>query len=343
MDVKSLNGTSGRWSDISLAVPFDTDMDRQIRDKLMDAVEEALKGNANCGYDPFGAERFGIKRHNCGYIQKNGSYIVGIGLRIVMDTNYDSDVSRELIRQDMLPAVQRVAAQFGVRATVVERSSKLFDAELEDKTIRRNVLINLFECRFYRTVFHDEAQVPTEKIEWDAYCAHCATLPRDVPPKRLLNPNDFGITFKKGRYEYELVGVYKHRPWKYVVGKRIGEGSTGKEILIPREEMEQICYELQCTDKDALALENAKDEEAAFYRNKEYIRYKLERYGIDISYREMYSFDGHDFIIIGIQPKAHTYPFVVRCVDEDGPMAGKVSKQRLENVLAVIAAERRNQ
>lgn len=63
MDVKSLNGTSGRWSDISLAVPFDTDMDRQIRDKLMDAVEEELKGNANCGYDPFGAERFGIKRH----------------------------------------------------------------------------------------------------------------------------------------------------------------------------------------------------------------------------------------------------------------------------------------
>ena len=57
----------------------------------------------------------------------------------------------------------------------------------------------------------------------------------------------------------------------------------------------------------------------------------------------MYSFDGHDFIIIGIQPKAHTYPFVVRCVDEVGPMAGKVSKQRLENVLAVIAAERRNQ
>ncbi len=341
MDVKSLNSSSGRWSDISLAVPFDIGMDRQIRDKLMDAVEEELKGKAYCGYDPFGAERFGIKRHNCGYIQKNGSYIVGIGIRIVMDADYASNVSCELILQDMLPAVQRVAVQFGVRATVVERCSTYFNAELENKSIRSNVRISHYECRFYRTVFHDEAAVPSEKIEWDAYCAHCATLPRDVPPKRLLNPSDFGITFKKGRYEYELVGVYKYRPWKYVVGKRIGEIYGGKEILIPREEMEQICYELQCTDKETLALEKNKEEEAEFYRNKEYIRYRLERFGIDIAYREMYSYEGHDFVIVGIQPKARTYPFVVRCVDEDGPMAGKVSKQQLENVLSVIAAERR--
>lgn len=94
-------------------------------------------------------------------------------------------------------------------------------------------------------------------------------------------------------------------------------------------------------DKDALALEKERDEEAAFYRNKPRIQYWLTGRGIDIAYREVFSLDDHDYIIIGIQPNARTYPIVVRCVDEDGPLSGKVIRLPIDETLSAIAEDRK--
>ena len=156
-----------------------------------------------------------------------------------------------------------------------------------------------------------------------------------------MKPSDFGIVFKMGRYEYELAAAHKYRPEKYVVGRRIGNGSDHKEVRILREKMSEILYEQEYEDKDALALEKERDEEAAFYRNKPRIQYWLTGRGIDIAYREVFSLDDHDYIIIGIQPNARTYPIVVRCVDEDGPLSGKVIRLPIDETLSAIAEDRK--
>ena len=42
MDKQTLITKSGNWSDDNLTIPFEKGMDKQIRDMLLDSVEEAL-------------------------------------------------------------------------------------------------------------------------------------------------------------------------------------------------------------------------------------------------------------------------------------------------------------
>lgn len=52
MDKQTLITKSGNWSDDNLTIPFEKGMDKQIRDMLLDSVEEALKDKEYCCKDP---------------------------------------------------------------------------------------------------------------------------------------------------------------------------------------------------------------------------------------------------------------------------------------------------
>lgn len=345
MDTQTLITKSGNWSDDNLTIPFEKGMDKQIRDMLLDSVEEALKDKEYCCKDPFGTGRFNVKRQDSARIKKVGSNAVVVLIRVVLDKSYCSQVCRELILRDVLPCIQHVASQFGTRSVVLPRdTARVTERQLPQASGFAGKTVGLadeFECRFYRTSHYDDESIPTEKFEWDAFCACLADLQQNVPTKRKLKPSDFGIVFKMGRYEYELAAADKYSPEKYVVGRRIGNGSDRKEVRILREKMSEILYEQEYEDKDALALEKERDEEAAFYRNKSHIQHWLTWRGIDIAYREFFSVVDHDYIIIGIQPNARTYPIVVRCVDEDGPLSGKVIRLPLEETLSAIVEDRK--
>ena len=60
MDTQTLITKSGNWSDDNLTIPFEKGMDKQIRDMLLDSVEEALKDKEYCCKDPFGTGRFNV-------------------------------------------------------------------------------------------------------------------------------------------------------------------------------------------------------------------------------------------------------------------------------------------
>ena len=52
MDKQTLITKSGNWSDDNLTIPFEKGMDKQIRDMLLDSVEEALKDKEYCWHRP---------------------------------------------------------------------------------------------------------------------------------------------------------------------------------------------------------------------------------------------------------------------------------------------------
>lgn len=98
-------------------------MDKQIRDMLLDSVEEALKDKEYCCKDPFGTGRFNVKRQDSARIKKVGSNAVVVLIRVVVDKSYCSQVCRELILRDVLPCIQHVASQFGTRSVVLPRDT----------------------------------------------------------------------------------------------------------------------------------------------------------------------------------------------------------------------------
>ena len=203
MDKQTLITKSGNWSDDNLTIPFEKGMDKQIRDMLLDSVEEALKDKEYCCKDPFGTGRFNVKRQDSARIKKVGSNAVVVLIRVVVDKSYCSQVCRELILRDVLPCIQHVASQFGTRSVVLPRdTARVTERQASGFAGKTVGLADEFECRFYRTSHYDDESIPTEKFEWDAFCACFADLQQNVPTKRKLKPSDFGIVFKMGRYAY---------------------------------------------------------------------------------------------------------------------------------------------
>ena len=100
MDKQTLITKSGNWSDDNLTIPFEKGMDKQIRDMLLDSVEEALKDKEYCCKDPFGTGRFNVKRQDSARIKKVGSNAVVVLIRVVVDKSYCSQVCRELILRE---------------------------------------------------------------------------------------------------------------------------------------------------------------------------------------------------------------------------------------------------
>lgn len=127
MDKQTLITKSGNWSDDNLTIPFEKGMDKQIRDMLLDSVEEALKDKEYCCKDPFGTGRFNVKRQDSARIKKVGSNAVVVLIRVVVDKSYCSQVCRELILRDVLPCIQHVASQFGTRSVICNLPHRKFD------------------------------------------------------------------------------------------------------------------------------------------------------------------------------------------------------------------------
>ena len=175
----------------------------------------------------------------------------------------------------------------------------------------------VFGIEFIRTPYHNNPNVPDEKIVWDA---RCLRLQEDIEDE-------------KGR-----TSGPPHMPL-YPLKATDYEGI----IVVPLANLRRPLFD-DYADIPARKLKAAKEEEVDFYEGRDCIKAALARDGVSLMYREMFQYAKRTYALTAITPDAQSqsYIFTATCVeDEEEKAVGEKLKLTYQEVIKRVIADRR--
>ena len=309
-----------------------------------------MKGHAYCCKDPFGKERYGNdpdlpRPCKVSYEKAN---ITEVTLNLIVDADNPKYVESCVaeMRDDIKAALWYVADTYKARIFVQKPS---FGTKRNGAG--RRFRFAVFGIEFIRTPYHNNPNVPDEKIVWDA---RCLRLQEDIedekgrtsgPPHMPFYPlkaTDYEREFLYEDAMYRIVGFADE--FSYLDVRLQPAGSTGDEgiIVVPLANLRRPLFD-DDADIPARKLKAAKDEEADFYEGKDCIKAALARDGLDLIYREMFQYGKRTYALTSITPSAQSqsYIFTATCVeDEEEKAVGEKLKLTYQEVIKRVIADR---
>ena len=354
-----------------------------IRDTIIDAVQKEFSNEPDCEGDPFGEKRWGIDpttlcRASETYTSYGSDFPDALAdIKISDDdecfylTHYAVNI---LLHEKLSPmrylqgsfmnelqgklerAIKVAAAQWSARCFA--KTKEAYQVSVNGSKLNfglpKNAETKLpcfhFAFTFAHSTYSDNAEVPDEKIFWDAYCRKAMVdrrIQKEAIPKHELCAADFGREFplKPGNSRSPIVrilGINHENPNSSVVLEYVKGKNAGKKVDARAKDIELAIYEYNFEDKTTLAVMKAKDEETLFYENKRRLAERMflscrtgnqsnmaswsERIDtwkdLKVTYREVFDAYGTSFMLTEIFPNARTNIFGAVCCDADSPEYG---------------------
>lgn len=311
-------------------------------DVINDIFDAVLNGDIGtrdyCAKDPFGTKRYKTTPKERSFLCQNRTVTLAV-FHIVIAAAYEfSPEDRKTMFDDVSDVANAVAAKYGARVLVNERQWLTKNAVNESNQNVVTVVVP-FEIQLFHTPYSFDKTISDEKIIWDAYCRR-VNVTQNVHYGRRLFPSDFGKEYKHARKTCQIAGVDLKNPERRVSVVRYSQNSKPEATTVDRVELGRILYVNETEDLVALAAEKTAEEARLFNADKKLLRMRLDASGIDVTYREVFSLGGSDYMLTGIQPRAKRYTFSALCLDETGPRAGKTVKFTYDEVIDEIFSER---
>ena len=265
-----------------------------LHDDLIDSITKKFSDDYFCDGDPFGVRRCGTPPSRFCKLVPNEvaspyftEFVVGLLLNEKRGQNLRlSGLFRDYIMSEFEPVVSSVASRWSARYTVKPNSIRTSDGSIFGISAQSGNQSEpqpyWFSVRFFHSVYANSSMVPNDKIIWDSYC-RCVSLQRQdelcaavrkqgEKPKRELLAEDFGKAFQYplgtgSDATVRIIGVDAETPFTRVLVRRETGEKAGEEESLFRVDVEKALFEQEGKDEETIAVETAKDEEAAFLKN----------------------------------------------------------------------------
>ena len=318
---------------------------------IKQVIESNVKGQAYCCKDPFGKERYGNdpdlpRPCKVSYEKAN---ITEVTLNLIVDADNPKYVESCVaeMRDDIKAALWYVADTYKARIFVQKPS---FGTKRNGAG--RRFRFAVFGIEFIRTPYHNNPNVPDEKIVWDARCLRLQEDIEDEKGRTSGPPHMPFYPLKATDYEREFLyegAMYRSGgfadEFSYLDVQLQPAGSTGDEgiIVVPLANLRRPLFD-DDADIPARKLKAAKEEEVDFYEGRDCIKAALARDGVSLMYREMFQYAKRTYAVTAITPDAQSqsYIFTATCVeDEEEKAVGEKLKLTYQEVIKRVIADRR--
>ena len=307
-------------------------------------LEYALGIMDYCGQDPFGKKRYGTDAGSMCYIYSKEGNITKLAIRIALSSSFatppvPNDVAAAILK-DVSAVVKPIANKHSARA--IFKKSPFFSAAMGASS-GSLFQAAVFDVSIISTPYAKDANVPDEKIIWDAnreiWCKRCGQIQdtRYAAGQKTdytIQNSDFGRVFLHGGSLYRIIGMGENSVDEVLVQGIDGQdkGDTAEMALSFVE------HALHLAEMQNVSV--SRDSENAFYENKKHIQSLLNRVGVDVMYREVFELDGCTYALVGIIPTKVKDIFGAVRVDESGETFDDVLFFSFGDVIEAIRTER---